>query len=218
MKIMDTERIVCPKCKVELDVPIYQCDETKKYGMKYCHQCGTKLILNAEDEEIIRSVREGTKAMYNYTEEQVSAYWQGVEDFAKDAISSRDEKCDIDIMFQMRFMRYARSESMDEYISKQKVLDYLNGYLHSLGGADALFDRGQRRALVNAIQDIIAVKATAVQPVKHGRWIPKSDYWWLCSNCKKNLIFSDAESDRTEKQRYCSRCGARMDLKDGDAE
>ena len=29
MKIMDTERIVCPKCKVELDVPIYQCDETK---------------------------------------------------------------------------------------------------------------------------------------------------------------------------------------------
>ena len=81
MKIMDTERIVCPKCKVELNVPIYQCDETKKYGMKYCHQCGTKLILNPEDEEVIRSVREGTKAMYNYTEEQVSVYWQGVEDF-----------------------------------------------------------------------------------------------------------------------------------------
>ena len=64
---------------------------------------------------------------------------------------------------------------MDEYISKQKVLDYLNGYLHSLveGGADTLFDRGQRRALINAIQDILAVKATDVQPVSH--WISVKD-------------------------------------------
>lgn len=63
---------------------------------------------------------------------------------------------------------------MDEYISKQTVLDYLNGYLHSLGdgGADTLlFDRGQRRALTNSIQDILAVKAANVQPVKHGRWV-----------------------------------------------
>lgn len=58
---------------------------------------------------------------------------------------------------------------MAEYISKQSVLDYLNGYLHSLGeggagGADDLvFDRGQRRALINAIQDISAVKAAALK-------------------------------------------------------
>ena len=64
----------------------------------------------------------------------------------------------------------------DEYISKQKVLDYLNGYLHSLGegGADdLLFDRGQRRALINAIQDILAVKAADVQPVN--KWISCKD-------------------------------------------
>lgn len=65
---------------------------------------------------------------------------------------------------------------MDEYISKQKVIDYLNGYLHSLGegGADTLlFDRGQRRALMNAIQDILAVKAADVQPVN--QWISVTD-------------------------------------------
>lgn len=55
---------------------------------------------------------------------------------------------------------------MAEYISKQDVIDYLNGYLHSLGeDADTLFNRGQRRALINSIQDILAVKVADVQPV-----------------------------------------------------
>ena len=57
---------------------------------------------------------------------------------------------------------------MDEYISKKKVLDYLKGYFYALGtgGADDLsFNRGQRRALINAIQDISAAKAEDVQPL-----------------------------------------------------
>lgn len=65
---------------------------------------------------------------------------------------------------------------MAEYISKQDVIDYLSGYLNSLGecGADSLlFDRGQRRALINSIQDISAVKAADVQPVD--RWISCKD-------------------------------------------
>lgn len=53
------------------------------------------------------------------------------------------------------------------------------------------------------------------KPVKHGHWIPKRGDWWLCSNCENNLIYSTSDRDRTEKQRYCSRCGARMD---GDVE
>ena len=104
---------------------------------------------------------------------------------------------------------------MDEYISKQKVIDYLNGYLHSLGEGgtdDLLFDRGQRRALINSIQDISAEKAADVQPVKHGRWIPQGNDMWLCSSCKENIIYSMHKSDRQKKQRYCSRCGARMDI------
>ena len=50
-----------------------------------------------------------------------------------------------------------------------------------------------------------------VQPVKRGHWIPQGDDMWLCSNCKENIIYSEHESDRTEKQRYCCRCGARME-------
>lgn len=107
---------------------------------------------------------------------------------------------------------------MDEYISKQKVLDYLNDYLHSLGegGADTLlFDRGQRRALINSINDISAVKAADVQPVKRGRWIDIYEwtemhdsrpsgmctYYW-CSECEK---------EQEKKSDFCPNCGARMD-------
>ena len=61
------------------------------------------------------------------------------------------------------------------------------------------------------------LQALDAQCVKHGRWIPKAgEFWWLCSNCKNNIIYSTSDRDRTEKQRYCSKCGARMDLKDGD--
>ena len=60
-----------------------------------------------------------------------------------------------------------------------------------------------------AVSDIL--NALDVQPVKHGRWIPKGSDFWLCSNCENNLIYSSSDRDRTEKQRYCSRCGARME-------
>lgn len=64
----------------------------------------------------------------------------------------------------------------DEYISKQKVLDYLNSYLQSLceGGADdSLFDRGQRRALINSIQDISAIKAADIAELKEAKRLLK---------------------------------------------
>lgn len=50
-----------------------------------------------EEKEIALSIRTGAKAKYNYTDEQVTAYWQGVEDCAKDAIDKR-QKCDLDIL------------------------------------------------------------------------------------------------------------------------
>lgn len=114
---------------------------------------------------------------------------------------------------------------MADYISKQAVLDYLNGYLHSLGdgGADTLlFDRGQRRALINSIQDIMAVKAADVQPVKSGRWessqrtIETGTVY--CSNCAIEYYISDLQTvgDCNGIVNYCPNCGARMDGEQND--
>ena len=120
---------------------------------------------------------------------------------------------------------------MAEYISKQDVIDYLNGYLHSLGYDNTeLLVNGQRKALINAIQDISAVKAADVQPVKQGRWITKAkDYYkawqdsgrswddmpyfvtglkFACSNCFEQF---DVNAEGVEKWNGCPLCLARMD-------
>lgn len=88
---------------------------------------------------------------------------------------------------------------MAEYIDKQEVIDYLNGCLHSIGerGADSLFARGKRKAFINLIQDISAVKAADVQPVRHGRWI-KCDY--------KRLDDAGEVQTYIGQGVYCSKC------------
>lgn len=119
---------------------------------------------------------------------------------------------------------------MDEYISKQSVIDYLNGYLDSIGECGAnnlLFDRGQRRALINAIQDILAIKAADVEPVRHGRWIrsvskgfPKNPTClWYCSCCGEKIRYNDTlrtyqklKKPVNEVNPRCRKCGAKMDL------
>lgn len=119
---------------------------------------------------------------------------------------------------------------MDEYISKQSVIDYLNGYLNSIGEDGTyspLFDRGQRRALINSIQDISVIKGADVQPVKHGHWVEKEAYeedrqmgfnfQIVCSNCdeQNSVLYFDENSEPTEKYfmrtPWCPWCGARMD-------
>jgi hypothetical protein len=100
MRYIGTEKIICPICKVELDVPVYQTDENKKYGMKFCHQCGNKLFSEPiEDfEDLASSINEGIKARYGYTAAQISSYWQGVDDYrraydvvSRQTISSHDK-------------------------------------------------------------------------------------------------------------------------------
>lgn len=53
MGYMGTEKVVCPVCKVEFDVPVYQTDRVKKYGMKFCHQCGASLFYESDNTEQI---------------------------------------------------------------------------------------------------------------------------------------------------------------------
>ena len=98
---------------------------------------------------------------------------------------------------------------MGEYISKQSVIDYLEGYLNSIGecGADSLlFDRGQRRALINSIQDISAVKAADVQPVKHGRW--EHGECSVCGASPLDHVSGDMYVEVDYYPNYCPSCGS----------
>lgn len=97
---------------------------------------------------------------------------------------------------------------MAEYISKQSVLDYLNGYLHSIGEYNLLLDIGQRRALTNAIQDICN----------------RSRRRTACCSCKVenklrrllSVLFSLLRKTE-ELTKYCPDCGARMGRAENDS-
>ena len=72
--------------------------------------------------------------------------------------------------------------------------------------------------------DVFAdIPATDVQPVKHGKWIDctfydpcekswERDFEFKCSNCG-HKIYNKPNDDNL----FCGHCGARMDLKGGDA-
>ena len=94
---------------------------------------------------------------------------------------------------------------MDEYIEREALYEkaYWHGEHPDVGnpfpdGVDAI-----------DIEDVDAIPAADVAPVRHGRWIAPflSDGGNMCaecSNCRKIRIFDD----------YCSACGAIMDLND----
>lgn len=96
---------------------------------------------------------------------------------------------------------------MNEYVSIGAVIDIVFQYCPDDDGSCSKADVDPREML----DEIEALPVADVQPVRHGCWITQGDDMWLCSNCKKNIIYSMHESDRTENQRYCCRCGARMD-------
>ena len=94
---------------------------------------------------------------------------------------------------------------MAEYIDREALYEkaYWHGEHPDVGnpfpdGVDAI-----------DIEDVDAIPAADVTPVRHGQWIAPflSDGGNMCaecSNCHKIRIFDD----------YCSACGAIMDLND----
>ena len=112
---------------------------------------------------------------------------------------------------------------MDEYISRGDVLDITFQYCPDDDGSCSKADVDLREML----DEIEALPAADVQPVKHGYWyhntskyISELDACFIqacCSCCgrysDKMDLYSEIMSNET-----CSHCGARMDLKDGDKE
>ena len=61
----------------------------------------------------------------------------------------------------------------------------------------------------DAVNEKISMAPTAEADVQHARWIHRMDGWY-CSGCKKRAMV-----DAVGFAKYCCRCGARMDAKEG---
>lgn len=99
---------------------------------------------------------------------------------------------------------------MDEYISREAVNNLIEDMRNN-----RLLLVCERTNLYILKSKVAELPTADVQPVNHGRWIHIRGCWWQCSNCENNLIYTMSDRGRTEKHRYCSKCGARMD---GDTE
>lgn len=68
------------------------------------------------------------------------------------------------------------------------------------------------KTLLEILQDTIQSSKTAdVQEVKHGKWVHLGGDEWLCSEC--GFVITTEGSWEEPDEKYCTECGARMDLK-----
>lgn len=89
---------------------------------------------------------------------------------------------------------------MDEYISREDVLDIVSQYCLDDDGSCSKADVDPREML----DEIEALPSADVQPVRHGRWIISSDgYYPYCSECQAR--------PEGKPTKFCGECGARMD-------
>ena len=84
---------------------------------------------------------------------------------------------------------------MDEYVTKEQVIDWYRPY----GQSD------EPIPFETLLSDLRDMKAADVANVRHGRWLfvdTDTEQFFLCNRCKKKEYW---ESD------YCPNCGCRMD-------
>lgn len=105
---------------------------------------------------------------------------------------------------------------MNEYISREKILDIVSQYCPDDDGSCSKADVDLREML----DEIEALPAADVQPVKRGRWIKAHDKqgsYFLCSNCGTvEKTESDQDDTVWQHDEYCRKCGARMDGEQND--
>lgn len=93
---------------------------------------------------------------------------------------------------------------MAEYISREETL---KAFRLTAKNSNKDYQRGLQDAIDCLVPEVIAgIPYANVQPVKHGRWLPKSEddiyEFSECSEC------GNIESCETP---YCAQCGTRMD-------
>ena len=99
---------------------------------------------------------------------------------------------------------------MAEYISREDILDIASQYCTDDDGSCSKADVDLREML----DEIEALPAADVQPIRRGRWIyVGSVRSWdeiKCSAC--DPAFSTEDRDLILNWDFCPNCGARMDL------
>ena len=107
---------------------------------------------------------------------------------------------------------------MAEYLSREDILDIASQYCTDDDGSCSKADVDNREML----DEIEALPAADVQPVRRGRWessqrtIETGTVY--CGNCAIEYYISDLQAVGVCNGivHYCPNCGARMDLKDGE--
>ena len=90
---------------------------------------------------------------------------------------------------------------MAEYIEREKAYEKC-GWYNTVNGKSICAARKD---------ELAAIPAADVAPVRHGRWEQDVDGDWYCTNCEEIVAICESGRERTYRKPYCPNCGAKMD-------
>ena len=96
---------------------------------------------------------------------------------------------------------------MNDYIDRQAAIRWIKTECNPYGKPTIDYESG-----VKVIDHIETMPSAEVEPVKHGRWtkIGHIEHTWLVSKC------SECSYQTIDAGNYCTNCGAKMDLEEGE--
>lgn len=83
-------------------------------------------------------------------------------------------------------------------------------YINAADCEKYFYEHLDDNGIIGALNAIEEMPAADVEPVKHARWIQRRNGQYYCSNCGREERF-------TYQRNYCPKCGAKMDLKEGES-
>ncbi len=91
---------------------------------------------------------------------------------------------------------------MAEYIEREKAYEKC-GWYNTVNGKSICVARKD---------ELAAIPAADVAPVRHGRWYLTEEGDLECSNCKNLTAICECGEDRTYRKPFCPNCGAKMEV------
>lgn len=91
---------------------------------------------------------------------------------------------------------------MAEYIEREKAYEKC-GWYNTVNGKSICAARKD---------ELAAIPAADVAPVRHGRWYLTEEGDLGCSNCKNLTAICECGEDRTYRKPFCPNCGAKMEV------